>query len=66
MSELLETYTVEFGGARNAMFRLKENWGLLHQRFEGVDRLWKKLRKTTDLEEYKSITAEIFHTLPLK
>ena len=66
MNVLLEEYTVAFGGSRNAMFRLKENWGLLHPRFEGVDRLWKKLRKTTDLEEYKSITAEIFHTLPLK
>ena len=66
MNELLETYTTEFGGARNAMFRLKENWGLLHPRFEGIDKLWKKLRKTTDLEEYKLITAEIFHTLPLK
>ena len=66
MNALLEEYTVAFGGSRNAMFRLKENWGLLHPRFEGVDRLWKKLRKTTDLEEYKSITAEIFHTLPLK
>ena len=65
MNELLEIYTAEFGGARNAMFRLKENWGLLHPRFEGVDKLWKKLRKTTDLEEYKAITAEIFHTLPL-
>ncbi|MBQ2855389.1 MAG: tRNA-dihydrouridine synthase family protein [Oscillospiraceae bacterium] len=66
MNALLEEYTVSFGGARNAMFRLKENWGFLHTRFEGVDRLWKKLRKTTDLEEYKAITAEIFHTLPLK
>lgn len=66
MNELLEIYTAEFGGARNAMFRLKENWGLLHPRFEGVDKLWKKLRKTTDLAEYKAITAEIFHTLPLK
>jgi len=66
MNELLEIYAAEFGGARNAMFRLKENWGLLHPRFEGVDKLWKKLRKTTDLEEYKAITAEIFHTLPLK
>ena len=66
MNALLEEYTVSFGGSRNAMFRLKENWGLLHTRFEGVDKLWKKLRKTTDLEEYKSITAEIFHTLPLK
>ena len=66
MNTLLEEYTVSFGGARNAMFRLKENWGLLHPRFEGVDKLWKRLRKTTDLEEYKAITAEIFHTLPLK
>ena len=66
MNALLEEYTVSFGGSRNAMFRLKENWGFLHTRFDGVDKLWKKLRKTTDLEEYKSITAEIFHTLPLK
>lgn len=66
MNALLEEYTVSFGGSRNAMFRLKENWGFLHSRFEGVDKLWKQLRKTTDLEEYKRITAEIFHTLPLK
>ena len=66
MNALLEEYTVAFGGSRNSMFRLKENWGLLHPRFEGVDKLWKKLRKTTDLEEYKAITAEIFHTLPLR
>ena len=66
MNVLLEEYTEAFGGSRNAMFRHKENWGFLHERFEGVDKLWKKLRKTTDLNEYKSITAEIFHTLPLK
>ena len=66
MNALLEEYTLSFGGSRNAMFRLKENWGFLHTRFEGVDKLWKRLRKTTDLEEYKAITAEIFHTLPLK
>ena len=47
------------------MFRLKENWGFLHKRFDGVDKLWKRLRKTTDIAEYKSVTAEIFHTLPL-
>lgn len=66
MNALLEEYTVSFGGSRNAMFRLKENWGFLHSRFEGVDKLWKQLRKTTDLNEYRRITAEIFHTLPLK
>lgn len=63
--ELLENYVAEFGGARNAMFRMKENWSLLIRRFEGSEKLWKRLRKTTDLEEFKAITAEIFQTLPL-
>lgn len=63
--ELMEEYIVAFGSARNAMFRLKENWGFLHLRFENTEKLWKKLRKTTDIEEYRAITAEIFHTLPL-
>lgn len=66
MNELLEAYTQEFGGSRNAMFRMKENWSYLHTRFENSEKLWKRLRKTTDLGEFKSITAEIFHTLPLK
>ena len=66
MNELLVRYTEAFGGSRNAMFRLKENWGMIHQRFEGCDKLWKRLRKTTGLQEYRSITTEIFHTLDLK
>ena len=66
MNELMAVYEVEFGGSRNAIFRLKENWGFLHNRFEGCDKLWKKLRKSTDAAEFKAITAEIFHTLPLK
>lgn len=65
-SELLEAYLVAFGGSRNAMFRLKENWRYLLCRFEGSEKLGKRLRKTTDLQEYRAITAEIFHTLPLK
>ena len=62
-NELLEAYLVAFGGSRNAMFRLKENWGFLIAHFEDNEKLWKKLRKTTDLAEYRSITKEIFHTL---
>ena len=63
--ELLEAYTEAFGSSRNAMFRLKENWRYLLQHFEGSQKLGKKLMKTTDLQEYKYITAEIFHSLPL-
>ena len=66
MTELLESYIIQFGGSRNAMFRLKEHWGLLLQKFEGSEKLGKRLRKTTDIGEYKAITAEIFRTLPLK
>ncbi len=64
--ELLEQYTTLFGGVRNAMFRLKENWSYLSQHFEGGEKLFKALRKTTDVSEYRALTAEIFHTLPRK
>lgn len=66
MNELLEIYEADFGGSRNAIFRLKEHWSYLHTRFAGSDRLWKRLRKTTDVSEFRSITREIFHTLPLQ
>jgi len=65
MDTLLEEYQIAFGSARNAMFRLKENWHLLLYRFDGSEKLGKRLRKTTDLSEYKQIAHEIFHTLPL-
>ena len=66
LTELLAVYEVEFGGSRNAMFRMKENWGFLHSRFEGSDKLWKALRKTTDVTEFKSLSAEILHTCPFR
>lgn len=65
-NELLEEYQIAFGGSRNAMFRLKENWSYLLPRFENSEKLAKRLRKTTDLVEYKSIVSEIFNTLKLK
>ena len=61
---LLESYIVEFGGARNAMFRMKENWRHMICMFDGSEKLWKKLRKCTDVNEYRSIVREIFHSLP--
>lgn len=63
MEALLNEYLVSFGGSRNAMFRLKEHWGLLLSHFQVEEKLAKKLRKTTDLEEYRSITSQIFNSL---
>ncbi len=64
LAELLDAYTEAFGGSRNAMFRLKENWGLLHSRFSGSEKLWKQLLKTTDVAQYKELTARIFRECP--
>lgn len=63
--ELLENYTQVFGSSRNAMFRMKENWHYLRCRFDGGDTLFKQLRKTTDLAEYRSLAREIFRNVPL-
>ncbi len=63
MQELFDVYIQLFGGSRNAMFRLKEHWGMLLPRFEGSEKLGKRLRKTTDVTEFRSITKEIFDTL---
>jgi len=63
---LLEEYLVLFGGSRNAMFRLKENWSYLLPRFQNSEKLGKQLRKATDLSEYRSIVHQIFHTLSWK
>lgn len=63
---LLEEYQTAFGGARNAMFRLKEHWRYLLCLFEGSEKLGKQLRKTTDLAEYKAITAQILQELSLR
>lgn len=63
---LMEEYRVVFGSTRNAMFRMKENWRHLLCRFEGAEKLGKKLRKTTDYSEYVAITREILTSLPMK
>ncbi len=64
--ELFARYTQVFGSARNAMFRLKENWRLLFCKFDDCERLGKRLRKTTDAQEFTAIAHEIIRTLPMR
>ena len=64
--DLLEEYLVQFGGSRNAMFRMKENWSFMIHKFENTEKLSKKLRKTTDIDQYRNIVREIFETLPMR
>jgi tRNA-dihydrouridine synthase len=66
LQELLDEYIENFGGAKNAMFRMKEQWRMVLCKFENTEKLGKKLRKTTDVAEFRSITSEILHTLPMQ
>jgi tRNA-dihydrouridine synthase len=66
LDELMEEYAVNFGRARNAMFRLKENWRYLFCLFEQDMKLQKRLRKATTIQEYKSVTHEILYNLPMR
>ena len=66
VNEMFETYTELFESRRNAMFRMKENWHFLITLFDNSDKHWKALRKTTDYETFRSITEDIFATLPLR
>ena len=66
LNALMDNYEVEFSGCRNALFRMKENWAHLHDRFAGSEKLWKKMRKTTDAAEFRALSSEMLHTLPMK
>ena len=62
---LLEEYISAFGGERNAMFRMKENWRHWLCKFADSQKLGKQLKKVTNVTEYKAITKQIFHCLPM-
>lgn len=63
-NELLETYISAFGSQRNAMFRMKENWRYWLCHFQGSQQLGKALRKTTDIDQYRTLSREIFALPP--
>jgi len=48
------------------MFRLKENCLYWLCKFDHTEKLGRRLRKATDVDEYKAITREIFHNLPMR
>ena len=66
MNALMDDYEVAFASCRNALFRMKENWAHLHDRFQGSEKLWKKMRKTTDGAEFRRLSSELLHTCPMK
>lgn len=66
LDELLDTYSEVFGSRKNTMFRMKEHWFYLLALFEDSGKLGKQLRKTTDYEQFRDLTHQIIHTLPMR
>ena len=52
-------------GNKPTMFRMKELWTYLILLFGQREALWKRLRKTVSLNEYRVLTRRIFDELPL-
>lgn len=63
--ELYAAYCDAFGSEGNAMLRMKEVWFYMIGLFGDHERLAKRLRKTTDVGEYRAVVASIFGDLPL-
>ena len=66
LTELSDTYCTVFGSKRNAIYRMKDNWHYLIGLFEGSEKLWKEMRKSTDYDRFMAIAKEIIATLPMR
>ena len=66
LNELSDTYCTVFESKRNAIYRMKDNWHYLISLFEGSDKLWKEMRKSTDYDRFIAIANEIIATLPMR
>ena len=63
---LLEEYLVVFGGSRNAMFRMKENWRHMILLFENSEKFGKVILKSKNAEEYQTAVNAVFNHLELR
>ena len=66
LNELSDTYCTVFESKRNAIYRMKDNWHYLIALFEGSDKLWKEMRKSTDYDRFMAIANEIITTMPMR
>ncbi len=63
---LFEGYCVAFGSRRSALGRMKEIWFYLSCLFEDAQPYMKKLRKTTDPDEYRNVVSRILGECSLR
>lgn len=60
--EVMEGYLAVMSGERNTLFRMKELWSYLGERFPDGEKALKRLRKATRIPEYQAAVLEVFQS----
>ena len=60
--EVMEGYLAVMSGERNTLFRMKELWSYLGERFPDGEKALKRLRKATGIPEYQAAVSETFQS----
>ncbi len=60
--EVMEGYLAVMSGERNTLFRMKELWSYLGERFPDGEKALKRLRKATGIPEYQAAVLEVFQS----
>ena len=64
--QLLEGYRLRLSGSAPVLHRMRELWNYLNERYEGVERSLKAIRKAGDIASYETAAREILRNCPMK
>ncbi len=62
LEELCDCYVKELGSTKNTLFKMKELWFYLFQSLPESEEYAKQMKKTTDMDKYRNLVAEILRT----
>ena len=65
-SSLLTGYQEIMSGDTNTLYKMKDLWTFLSRSFESPDKYVKKIRKATDVSDYKLAVNSLFRECALK
>lgn len=65
-NDILEEYISISCGERNVLFKMKELWFYLISLFNDSDKIYKKIKKTEKLYEYRMLIEQLFFTCNLR
>ena len=65
-NSLLAGYQVIMSGDTNTLYKMKDLWTFLSHSFESPDKYVKKIRKATDVSDYKIAVNSLFRECALK